>query len=332
LNIASPNALSVFFEEYHNRQPVVIEGALNGWPALQWTTHSLAERCPNAELPVYAYDLSATDWAALKDAGQLPLPKYLSSQFGHGNSSRRHGALYGLEMSLRNECPALLEDLRIPSLFADDMLVKYYKKGAWPTLIIGPQGTQSGLHRDTHDLPFWMAMFRGRKRWRVFAPDDPGMQPLYSEARNGFLFDPFAPDFSRYPGLGKVIVYDHVLEAGELMYIPSGAPHAAFNLEDTIAISGNYLDGRSLQRHTEGTCQLPLWRESKLCWFYDGEFKSHKLLALSDMKELSFFQYYGFEGPADWCKAYLAEVREKAQKRPEFQRNVPILEAYCPRR
>ncbi|CAK0824988.1 unnamed protein product, partial [Prorocentrum cordatum] len=331
LNISSPGALATFFERYHNRGPLVIEGALQEWPALRWTAESLSERCPSARLPVFAYDLGSADWAALRDAGEMPLGEYLATQFGRdGDGGRRGDALYGLEMSLRNECPALLEDLRIPALFADDMLATYYKKGAWPTLIIGPGGSQSGLHRDTHDLPFWMAMFRGRKRWRIFLPDDEGLQPLYNEAKNGFSFDPFAPDFWKYPGLGKVSVYDHVLLPGELLYIPSGAPHAAYNLEDTIAISGNYLDGRGLQRHTEGTCQQPLWRDSKLCWFYDQEFRRHRPLPLEEVRELTFFQFYGFSGPSDWCKAFSTELHDRAEKRPELRRNFPILDAYCP--
>ena len=28
----------------------------------------------------------------------------------------------------------------------------------WPSIIIGPNGTQSGLHIDTHHLPFWIAV------------------------------------------------------------------------------------------------------------------------------------------------------------------------------
>lgn len=327
LNASDPQFLHDFFELYHGRIPVVIENALDPWPARAWTPDLLRLRCPDARLPVYAYDLSSNDWAALRDAGELQLTEYLQKQFGQPEINPH--ATYGLEMSMREQCPSLLDDIRIPSVFADDVLVLYYKRGAWPTLIVGPRGTQSGLHRDTHDLPFWMALFHGRKRWHVFMADDEAVDQYFVAERNGFKFNSFSPDFVRYPGLRKATLFEHELVAGELLYIPSGAPHAAYNLEDAIAISGNYLDGRGLDRHNTVTCQRELWRESKLCWAYDFQFSKHRSPPIEKLVEKTFFQHMGFSNQTGWCHAYLKDLTERLLKRPELQRSIRIVEAYC---
>jgi len=324
----SPDAIRIFFDQYFNKQPVVIEGVLQSWPAMQWSPSSLAERCPQARLPVYQYDLASTDWAALKDAGEPLLSEYLS-QFGRAADNRSGELLYGLEMAMRNNCPELLEDIRIPAFFVDDMLVKHYKNVAWPTLIAGPRGTRSGLHRDTHDLPFWMALFVGKKRWRIFTPEDPGVEPYFRSDRNGFSFDAFTPDFSAFPELGKVKVYEHLLQAGQLLYIPSGAPHAAYNEEDTIAISGNYLDPRGLPRHLQGTCKQSLWADSKLCNYLVPDLEKERPTPLDALRERTFFEFRGHDGPQAWCDTFLPDLAERAQKHAEFQRCVPIVQAYC---
>ncbi len=33
-----------------------------------------------------------------------------------------------------------------------------------------------------------------------------------------------------------------MLEPGDLLFVPSGTPHRVRNLDDTVAVSGNYID------------------------------------------------------------------------------------------
>eukprot|EP00445_Apocalathium_hangoei_P016589 CAMPEP_0203909198 /NCGR_PEP_ID=MMETSP0359-20131031/50514_1 /ASSEMBLY_ACC=CAM_ASM_000338 /TAXON_ID=268821 /ORGANISM="Scrippsiella Hangoei, Strain SHTV-5" /LENGTH=413 /DNA_ID=CAMNT_0050834385 /DNA_START=8 /DNA_END=1249 /DNA_ORIENTATION=- len=329
LNFDGPESLRTFFDDYHGKRPVVIEGALDGWPAMQWSSARLAELCPSARLDVYSFNRAASAWAGLQEEGEWSLVDYLG-QFGDQGGKLKQGrAVFGLEMSLRSECPRLLQDVRIPAFFADDLLVRYYKKSAWPTLIAGPKGTRSGLHRDTHDLAFWMAVFVGRKRWRIFLPEDYALDPLFLPDRNGFAFDPFAPDLWSLPGLRRARVYEHILSPGQLLYIPSGAPHAAVNLDDTITISANYLDTRGLDLHIGRTCQQDLWRESKLCWFHTADFQNHKPTPTDELSELTFFEYAGASGAASWCEAFLPELRGRSEKRPELGRCVDTVSEYC---
>lgn len=332
LNATAPGAVADFFERYHGRSPVVILGALDSWPAMRWTTASLSARCPDARVPQYAYDPTGGQWAALREVSSRPLPEYLGAEFGQPARPAQQ-RMYALEMSLRSECPQLLADVRVPAFFADDMLLRYYNLTAWPTLIAGPQGTRSGLHRDTHDFPFYMAMFSGRKQWRILSSEAGSRrayEPYFDPATNGFGFDPFAPDMRRFPALGEVAVYDHVLEPGQLLYIPSGAPHAAFNLEDTIAISGNYLDSRSLPHHQAAACgEGGLWMNSPLCVGYMFFFEKHPAVAPDALRETSYFELAGPGGPVEWCDKFESNLRRRAERRPELARNIPIVAGYC---
>lgn len=87
---------------------------MEAWAARDWTLARLAELCPDAQLPVYRYDPSSVSWAGLVDGGQKLLSEYLQQDFGRGEQAN---VLYGLEMTLRTECPRLLEDLPISRLF-----------------------------------------------------------------------------------------------------------------------------------------------------------------------------------------------------------------------
>eukprot|EP00929_Paragymnodinium_shiwhaense_P060231 TRINITY_DN30104_c0_g1_i2.p1 TRINITY_DN30104_c0_g1~~TRINITY_DN30104_c0_g1_i2.p1 ORF type:complete len:341 (+),score=72.30 TRINITY_DN30104_c0_g1_i2:127-1149(+) len=250
LDARQPEAVKEFFEKYHGRLPVLVEGLVDAWPAMQWNATSLIERCPASQIPVYAYNLDG-QWAGLTDRGETSFPDYLRGFQSAGGEQRAASGerLYGLEMSLRSECPALLEDLRIPRFFADDLFPKALTKSAWPTVIAGAAGTRSGLHRDTLDLPFWVALVEGKKRWRIFRDDEKAIDPYYIQDQNTFNFDPFEPDFAKYPNLGAATVYAVEQKAGELMYFPPGAPHAARNPEDAISIAGNYLCPRGSPCH-----------------------------------------------------------------------------------
>lgn len=331
LDANDPDAMNLFFNKYHSKDPVVIKGAMNHWPAMKWTPENLAARCMGAEVPIYAYDLQADDWAALRQDGNMAIQEYFKTQFGKSASdpAKAEDQYYALEMSLRSECPSLLEDIRIPKFFADDMLVRYFGKSPWPTLIVGPRGTRSGLHRDTHNFPFYMALFSGRKRFIVFDDSDPGLAPYYMKDQNTFHIDPFEPNFWRYQSLGNSAPYEFELKAGDLLYIPNGAPHAAKNLDDTIAISGNFLDKRSYDHHEKVTCEQNLWKESKLCWAFRMDFDRHKKPVVNDLKEISYYELTGHNNLTSWCDNWLKSLKDRASRREELKRNVPIVEKYC---
>lgn len=119
------------------------------------------------------------------------------------------------------------------SSFADD---------SWPSLLIGEKGTGSGLHIDSHATHFWMYLVQGRKRWKMFPREEiPFLEPNYFWSGSGATFD----RNSGYQNGTHAYVTD--LEPGEFIIIPYGFPHQVLNVEDSIAIAGNFVDPVNLQ-------------------------------------------------------------------------------------
>jgi hypothetical protein len=158
---------------------------------------------------------------------------------------------------------------------------------SWPSLFIGPQGTSSATHIDAFGSHFWMALFEGKKRWVLF-PQRPaqaeidGVHTVVEEDQLPYLY-PYqmcgaddsmlfnidvgrgsesrrssgssgsrgAVDLHKHPLYSLASPVECVLEAGDLIFVPSGCPHFVENLSHTVAISCNYVDATNLARVRE---------------------------------------------------------------------------------
>lgn len=96
---------------------------------------------------------------------------------------------------------------------------------------------------------FWILELTGTKlirlvppnnNWRLDATDDDDFQPEL------FTADILVPDFEKHPNLDGLIVYETLLEPGDLLYIPEGWAHQALNLDWTCMTSYNYNDDQNL--------------------------------------------------------------------------------------
>jgi hypothetical protein len=92
---------------------------------------------------------------------------------------------------------------------------------------------------------FYLLELHGRKIVRLVPPsefyrtDSPDMdkyQPMI------FGVDLFNPDFKAHPGLDGMLVYEALLGAGDVLYVPEGWAHQALNLEWTLMTSTNIVD------------------------------------------------------------------------------------------
>jgi len=159
--------------------------------------------------------------------------------------------LYVYDISLPLQLPGLLEYVRLPRYFSHCYLQQTMRRHvfskSWPTLFIGAQGTQAKLHVDQWHGHFWMYLVSGRKHWTIFHPDDAHLLgPQVPEGRHHPVFpdlkDLEANAVADAPDFRKARRLDVVLEEGETLFVPGGAPHLVVNLEDSVAIAGNFLD------------------------------------------------------------------------------------------
>jgi hypothetical protein len=110
----------------------------------------------------------------------------------------------------------------------------------WPFFFMGAAGAVSPIHRDlAHNLAVHVF---GAKRWRLFSPDQ--AEILYAETGPGdgpsaqtCLVDIEAPDLERYPLYAQAKPIDLVVNAGEILFVPSGWFHHVNALELCLNIA-----------------------------------------------------------------------------------------------
>ncbi|KAF0743864.1 hypothetical protein Ae201684_001507 [Aphanomyces euteiches] len=130
----------------------------------------------------------------------------------------------------------------IPKYFAVDALQRVCTKNSayWPSLFIGNNHTTSGLHVDWGSTAAWMGLLQGQKRWRIAQPSE-----------RPFLYERVQDDLEAHPLMQHAHIYEGVLEAGEVIFIPADSPHQVVNLDMTIAVAMNFVDGGNIDAHRE---------------------------------------------------------------------------------
>ena len=164
--------------------------------------------------------------------------------FRHTPRPESYADLYLHDTSVKSFCPDLLASFSYPRFFVYDLLqaVASPQRDYWPSLFVGGQATASALHADWGATAAWMGLLQGRKRW-VLAPRQ-HKHLLYERVPQGAggqegkfdanLLHPrrdHSHNSSAFPLVNEADLYDDVLEAGEIIFIPGDCPHQVENLE-----------------------------------------------------------------------------------------------------
>lgn len=118
---------------------------------------------------------------------------------------------------------------------------------------MGPKGTWTPFHADVFRSFSWSANICGRKRW-IFFP--PGEEEYLKDVHGNLAYDVTSKDLADstiFPNVHKVRNRIELIQhPGETIFVPSGWYHQVENLEDTISINHNWLNG----------CNV------RLCWYH----------------------------------------------------------------
>jgi len=140
-------------------EPLIITGHANamlgsGWEK-RWDVATLSRECgdqvviPKEEGPERGH--AEDSWANLKDTPKTTLFEYLQGWEGQS----LEGKPYVFDWSIQSHCPMMLENLTMPAYFSGDLLQDLPSdqgiaaKSAWPSLLVGPEGSGCGLHQDS---------------------------------------------------------------------------------------------------------------------------------------------------------------------------------------
>ncbi|DBA05354.1 TPA: hypothetical protein N0F65_007516 [Lagenidium giganteum] len=263
-----------YLEYARSFTPVIITGLQDqpGRPGLpDWNLDFLSQRCGDADVVLKrkkihsnttssvsaSAAMSTAMWAGIEQVAKVPLRDFLTDYtsenhnrtwyephvFLYDNAPSIH--LYLHDMSVRKFCPQLLDSFVIPRYFADDrlqLLEHSPQRDYWPSLFIGDASTASALHADWAATSAWMGLLQGRKHWVIAKPTACAALFEQTPDADAPTEGRFAADWiheyanaSRYTRT-SVEIYEDVLEAGEVLFIPANCPHQVQNLEKVCEV------------------------------------------------------------------------------------------------
>jgi ribosomal protein L16 Arg81 hydroxylase len=210
------------------QRPVIISGAMEGWPALErWTNDYLTEKVGARTIRPFKPKKRLTDTPPMQ------LAEYIDLLAGAAISD---GQLYAGLLPIRTALPELWPDVRFPPFVDDD---KYRVVNFW----FGPGNNFTPLHYD-HSNNF-LAQIRGRKQVILCPPRE--IARLYpfplSYAANSYAdnhmsqVNVLSPDLTRFPAWAHADRALLELGPGDMIFIPDYWWHAVWGIDQNMSIN-----------------------------------------------------------------------------------------------
>jgi len=217
-------------------KPLILTSPVRSWPIYKtWNLTFLL-----AQYKTIKFRAEAVDWT---------LETYLQYMASNTDESPLYlfDRSFASKMSLSTSKDAN-PSYSIPSCFGEDLFAVLDDKrpdDKW--LIIGPARSGSTYHKDPNATSAWNAVLRGSKYWIMFpsSPSSPPPPGVYVSADQGEVTSPlsiaewllgFHAEARRTPGC-----VEGVCNEGEVLHVPSGWWHLVVNLEESIAITQNFV-------------------------------------------------------------------------------------------
>lgn len=174
--------------------------------------------------------------------------QYWREYIQNGHSSPR-GCLYLKDWHMQRMFPEH-NTYKTPIYFSSDWLNEYWdtiEVDDYRFVYMGPKGSWTPFHADVFRSYSWSANICGRKKWLLYPP---GQEEFLRDCHGNLAYDVTAAalqDKGQFPHFQEACQpLEIIQEAGEIIFVPSGWHHQVYNLEDTISINHNWLNGCNL--------------------------------------------------------------------------------------
>uniref|UniRef100_A0A1A7XD97 Lysine-specific demethylase 8 n=1 Tax=Iconisemion striatum TaxID=60296 RepID=A0A1A7XD97_9TELE len=218
-------------------KPVILEGIIDHWPALNnhpWSLEYLRSVAGCRTVPVEVGSrYTDEDWSQTLLTVNEFIDKYILEKVQISQSGER--ALgYLAQHQLFDQIPELKEDICIPDYCClgegdeEDITVN-----AW----FGPTGTVSPLHQDPQQN--FLAQVVGSKYIRLYSPEDSDkLYPHQSQLlHNTSQVEVENPDLERFPEFVRAPYLECVLQPGDVLFIPVKHWHYVRSLDVSFSVS-----------------------------------------------------------------------------------------------
>ena len=215
---------SALSKAIRDRTPLVLADLAREWPALhRWTPERLAARHGAREVRVYDASFGAPGRGYMSNVATMSFAEFLQETQHRGRDLRMF--LYNLSQQI----PQLLDDIRLPAIG-----LRLSRRFVFS--FFGCKGSTTPLHYDIDMGDVLHTVIRGRRRVRLFAPQDSALLYRHPCTVRSYV-DLDTPDLERFPALGHARGYEVILEAGQTLYMPAGWWHEFHYTEAGIGVS-----------------------------------------------------------------------------------------------
>lgn len=145
--------------------------------------------------------------------------------------------------------------------------------------------TRTPLHSDVFSSFSWSVNVCGKKKW-IFFP--PGEEQFLKDELGNLPYDISQAQYSSK-------CYEVVQEAGEAIFVPSGWHHQVWNLEDTISINHNWINGCNIKLMLDSLISnfIAVEKEIEDCKDID-DYSEHCQIMLNAVFGIDFYKFYDF--------------------------------------
>ncbi|KAL5115292.1 hypothetical protein ACEQ8H_006804 [Pleosporales sp. CAS-2024a] len=232
------------YAENWTDKPFILVDPVKDWPVYgTWTPEYLLEKFPNVK-----FRAEAVDW---------PTSTYLSYMHNQSDESplyvfdRAFASKTKVDITAAPHSPEA--SYWSPEAFGPDLfsvLGEHRPDCRW--MIMGPKRSGSTFHKDPNATSAWNAVLTGSKYWLMF-PSGPGIDTppgvIVSEDESEITSPLSIAEYlltfhdlaRRTPGCKEAICH-----AGEVLHVPSGWFHLVLNLEDSLALTQNFVPRKKL--------------------------------------------------------------------------------------
>eukprot|EP00189_Rhodosorus_marinus_P002946 CAMPEP_0113955772 /NCGR_PEP_ID=MMETSP0011_2-20120614/1591_1 /TAXON_ID=101924 /ORGANISM="Rhodosorus marinus" /LENGTH=470 /DNA_ID=CAMNT_0000965643 /DNA_START=163 /DNA_END=1575 /DNA_ORIENTATION=- /assembly_acc=CAM_ASM_000156 len=226
--------------------PLCIDGIVQQWPAwTNWSLKSLHRRYRHVKFRVGDDD----DGYAVR----IKMKYFLRYMMSQTDDSPLY--IFDSRFIKLDGSRILIGDYEVPKYFREDLfhLMGEHRRPPYRWFLVGPKRSGSGVHIDPLGTSAWNALISGRKRWILFPPNVPkkivkakNLKRIGEDDEPVDYFTNILPRLKR--SMGDTLDYiEFVQYPGETVFIPGGWWHAVLNLDDTIAVTQNFVSSNNFR-------------------------------------------------------------------------------------
>ncbi|XP_077978320.1 uncharacterized protein LOC144433821 isoform X2 [Glandiceps talaboti] len=238
-------SLQEYLDVYDAKWPVLVTDVVPTWPAFNWTKEFFAKNYGDVRVAMKGVE------GKLTKAESLAVPLKLFAEHAHEGKPKMWTYLED-ELFIPQH-PELRKDIGEAIYLKEDFFELFPSEvQPWNAMLLwGTAYSRSSLHIDPYNWTGTNAVLKGIKRWKLYPPGQDEYLYVFEDQKSGFPLDCYkynSPidthdvDWKKYPKFKDARAIEFDQYPGEILLIPTGWFHQAFNVKETMAISSQVMN------------------------------------------------------------------------------------------